>query len=355
MPNVASGSKILVTGANGFIATYAIRDLLEQGYTVRGTVRSEARGAFVRNEFRSYGDRFELAIVEDVIKEGAFDEAIKDVDAILHLAAPVLKKYKHPKEVIDPAVNGTLGILRSAQAVSSVKRVILMGSCVSVTSPSPSPNKVWNENNWNEWCLEEYEKNGVNTPEDVVYQVEKVLSERAAWSFYNENKHQLSWDMAVILPPFVFGPYIGEAKNPSEMNYTAKVFYDYIVDFNSLGQPNEALASHAFIWVHVRDISLSLVKSLSVAEVAGERMIVSAGGFTWQDWIDVANSLSPSPIPSHAPGTAKALPRGNPGAGKAVQRGILEVTKEQKIFGLKYRSMEECARDMLADIERRGF
>ncbi|KAK2464723.1 hypothetical protein APHAL10511_003299 [Amanita phalloides] len=117
MPSVASGSKILVTGANGFIATYAIRDLLEQGYAVRGTVRSEARGEFVRNEFRSYDDRFELAIVEDVIKEGAFDEAVKGVDAILHLAAPVLKKFNHPKEVIDPAVNGTLGILRSAQAV----------------------------------------------------------------------------------------------------------------------------------------------------------------------------------------------------------------------------------------------
>ncbi|KAK2464724.1 hypothetical protein APHAL10511_003300 [Amanita phalloides] len=160
--------------------------------------------------------------------------------------------------------------------------------------------------------------------------------------------------MAVILPPFVFGPYIGEAKSPSEMNYTLKLFYDHVVDFNNLGRPNEALLSQA-IWVDVRDISLSLVKSLSVAEVAGERVIVSAGGFTWQDWVDVANSLSPSPIPSHAPGTAKPLPRGHPGAGQAVQRGIVDGTKEQKIFGLKFRSMEECARDVLADFERRGF
>ncbi|KAK2459311.1 hypothetical protein APHAL10511_008666 [Amanita phalloides] len=158
-----------------------------------------------------------------------------------------------------------------------------------------------------------------------------------------------------MLPSFVFGPYIGEARNPGEVNYTTKVFYDYTVDFNSLGQPNEVLASQASTWVHVRDISLSLVKSLSVAEVAGERIIIFSGEFTWQDWTDVANSLSPSPIPSHAPGAAKALPRGNPGTGQAVKRETVEGTKEQKILGLKYRTMEECARDMLADLERRVF
>jgi nucleoside-diphosphate-sugar epimerase len=65
MPAVEPGSKILVTGANGYIATWLIGTLLEQGYAVRGTVRSETKGAHLLEMYKSYGDRFELVIVED--------------------------------------------------------------------------------------------------------------------------------------------------------------------------------------------------------------------------------------------------------------------------------------------------
>ncbi|KAK2467489.1 hypothetical protein APHAL10511_000344 [Amanita phalloides] len=352
MPTVAPGSKILVTGANGYIAVWVVRTLLEQGYAVRGAVRSTSKGAFLLDEFKSYGDQFELVIVDDFLKEGAFDEAVKGIDAIQHLAAPVTLDFKDPKDVIDPAVNGTLEILRSAQRTSTVKRVIFLGSTVTIFKDVDRP---LDENDWNEACLEEYEKKGVDTPKLTVYQVEKVLSERAAWSFYNENKNQLSWDLSVVIPPFVFGPYIGAALTPRDLNFSSKTFYDYVVDFNNTGQPNEALISLPHSWVDVRDLSSAVTQLLSVEAAAEGRIIVRAGATTMQDWVDAANSLSPSPIPSHAPGTAKALPIGNPGAGRTVKKPAVDTSKEKRILGLKFRTLEECVRDVLADYERRGW
>ncbi|KAJ7589008.1 hypothetical protein C8J56DRAFT_785022, partial [Mycena floridula] len=71
---------ILISGASGFSATWAVRHLLENGYRVRGTVRSDLKGKFLSKMF-SYGDKFEYIIVEDIAQDGAFDEAVKGVDA----------------------------------------------------------------------------------------------------------------------------------------------------------------------------------------------------------------------------------------------------------------------------------
>jgi len=62
MPTANAG-KVLVTGANGYIAVWVLRVLLEQGYTVRGTVRSESKGKHLRKLFSSYGDKLELVVI----------------------------------------------------------------------------------------------------------------------------------------------------------------------------------------------------------------------------------------------------------------------------------------------------
>lgn len=70
MPAVAASSttKVLVSGANGYIAVWVVRKLLEKGFAVRGTVRSDAKGVFLKETFKSYGDKFELVIVPDITK-----------------------------------------------------------------------------------------------------------------------------------------------------------------------------------------------------------------------------------------------------------------------------------------------
>jgi nucleoside-diphosphate-sugar epimerase len=91
MPAISSESSplVLVTGANGFLAMHVVQALLEKGYRVRGTVRSESKTIHIRKTFAKHGDKLEFAIVEDITTEGAFDQAVVGVDAIAHTAATV--------------------------------------------------------------------------------------------------------------------------------------------------------------------------------------------------------------------------------------------------------------------------
>src|SRR5713101_1239452 len=97
MVAISPPAKVLVTGANGYLATWVVKKYLEAGYSVRGTVRSLSKSAFLNDKFAHYGDRFELVVVEDITKDGAFDEAVKDVEAIAHTAFPFHYKSTNPE------------------------------------------------------------------------------------------------------------------------------------------------------------------------------------------------------------------------------------------------------------------
>jgi nucleoside-diphosphate-sugar epimerase len=119
MPLVSAPAKVLVTGANGYIAIWVVRLLLEQGYIVRGTVRSADKGKYITDYFGKMGfgsDKLEIVIVSDIAKvsvsvicqlhqlirlqEGAFDEAVKGVDAIEHTASPFVTNIVDPQGTI---------------------------------------------------------------------------------------------------------------------------------------------------------------------------------------------------------------------------------------------------------------
>lgn len=110
MPVIQPPSKVLVSGANGYIAMWVIRNLLEHGYSVRGTVCSVREGEHAKKYFADYGAKFDIVLVEDITKMGAFDEAVKGVDAVAHIASPVYSCA----DMVQIAVKGTVGILRSA-------------------------------------------------------------------------------------------------------------------------------------------------------------------------------------------------------------------------------------------------
>jgi len=78
MPTVepSGNTKVLVSGANGYIGMWVVRTLLEQGYTVRGAVRSAEKGKRLRDHFHSYGDKVELTVVEEDITKVRFDSLL---------------------------------------------------------------------------------------------------------------------------------------------------------------------------------------------------------------------------------------------------------------------------------------
>jgi nucleoside-diphosphate-sugar epimerase len=87
---IPKDSWVLVTGANGFVAVHTIQQFLQRGYKVRGTVRDIEKSSWlVQDVFKFYADNGSLELVEvpDLGAEGAFDEAVKGMSAIAHVAS----------------------------------------------------------------------------------------------------------------------------------------------------------------------------------------------------------------------------------------------------------------------------
>ena len=259
MPAVTSG-KVLVTGANGYVAAWVLKDLLDNGFSVRGTVRSESKATHLREYFKAFGDKLEFVIVDDitqarnplwhptqerihrvdantvcVLQDGAFDEAVVGVDAIMHIASPVSANATDPEEMIRPAVRGTTSILDSAlKHQDTVKRVLVMSSCAAVVSLPLSGTQdktmVLDEKDWNETSVQHVKEKGKNADSMHIYRASKVLAERAAWDLFEREKERgLVWDLITICAPWVFGPVIHEAPSLESFGSTQSVWYHNVV------------------------------------------------------------------------------------------------------------------------------
>ncbi|GME77824.1 unnamed protein product [[Candida] boidinii] len=121
-------SKVLVTGANGFIATHVIDRLLANGYEVVGTGRNEEKLSYLLNLFKKrYPEgKLQFEKTSDISKLDAFDDALKnhpDIKYVAHIASPVTpdtKDFDAQKDFIIPAVNGVLGLFNGIKKLHGV-------------------------------------------------------------------------------------------------------------------------------------------------------------------------------------------------------------------------------------------
>ncbi|EJD38359.1 NAD(P)-binding protein [Auricularia subglabra TFB-10046 SS5] len=180
MPVVTPPEKVLVTGASGFIGAWVAHTFLEHGFAGRGTVRSHSKGAYLQKMFdASHPGLFEYAIVRDISAPGAFDEAVRGVYGIAHTASPVAHA-EDPQDLIRPAVQGTLEILRSARLCGDgmIKRIVVTASMASVMEPHPAPY-IYSEKDWNETSVKEVETKGKDAADIDKYRASKMLAEKA--------------------------------------------------------------------------------------------------------------------------------------------------------------------------------
>ncbi|EKM78748.1 hypothetical protein AGABI1DRAFT_107237 [Agaricus bisporus var. burnettii JB137-S8] len=361
----AAPSKVLITGANGYIAMWVIDFLLKAGYSVRGAIRGLDKTKDLNDKFSSWvaSGTLEFIVVKDVTIEGAFDDAVKDVDGVLHMASPVVVDADDPQDVINPAVSGALGLLKSAlKHGNRVDRVVFTSSTATIFAPVTKPT-VLNESNWNTVTLEEVERLGRAATSHQKYRASKILAEKgqsnsfslAVWEFYEANKERSRWDITVINPPFVFGPALNNFENPAHQNASTRVFWDNVIA--NPGTPQSV--NYPNCWVDVREVALAHVLALQKPEAGGERLIVSVGPFVWQDFIDIASThLSPlktHQFPHHEEFNGY-LPKGYPDIEKNHLLNY-DNSKALRIFGpeLTYRTMEETTKDILDDYAVKGW
>lgn len=119
MSVLQKGDLVLVTGATGYIGSHVVEELIAAGYKVRGTSRTSEKAQYLVDYInKTFGNgHLEVVEVPDMVAEGAYDEAVKGVSGIVHLAS-VLSWSNKPEEAIPPSTRGTIAIIRSAMLVT---------------------------------------------------------------------------------------------------------------------------------------------------------------------------------------------------------------------------------------------
>ncbi|MCB1176270.1 MAG: aldehyde reductase [Leptospiraceae bacterium] len=194
-------SPILVTGGSGYIASWIIKFLLDEGYSVHTTVRNVNDKTKYSHLIKlSEDSNGSLKIFEaDLLVSGSFEEAMKGCELVMHTASPffVTGIKDAEKQLVEPAKNGTKNVLFSANKLGTVKRIVLTSSCAAIYGDNKdiekTEKKIFSENHWN------ITSNLENNP----YSFSKTEAEKLAWEI---EKEQSVWDLVTINPAFVLGP-----------------------------------------------------------------------------------------------------------------------------------------------------
>ena len=198
-------AQVVVTGASGYIALHVCEQAAKAGHRVRGTVRSKSNAAKCDPLLAAVPG---IELVEaDLLSDEGWAAALKDCKYVFHVASPFpIQAPNHEDDLLRPAIDGTLRVLRAAAAEQSVKRVILTSSVAATSAGHDKTDKleateharhdkVWTEDDWSraEGC-EAYAKS-------------KTLAEQAAWKFIKEEQPAgRNLELVVINPAFVIGP-----------------------------------------------------------------------------------------------------------------------------------------------------
>ncbi|MCC6927063.1 NAD-dependent epimerase/dehydratase family protein [Novosphingobium sp.] len=237
--------RILVSGASGFIASHTVAKLLRAGYSVRGTVRDPQKSAAV-DFLRTLpgAERLEL-VAADLSDENAFHAHAADVDFVLHMASPYVLDVENPqRDLVDPAVNGTLAMLEAAAASTQVRRVVVTSSMAAITDEPDG--RILTEADWNT-------KSSLSRNP---YYFSKVEAERAAWTFME--RRNPDFDLISINPFMVAGPALN-----SSINTTNQLF----VDLAKGSYP--ALMALEWGFVDVRDVALAHIRAMEAPAASG--------------------------------------------------------------------------------------
>jgi nucleoside-diphosphate-sugar epimerase len=262
-------SSVLVTGGSGFIACHCTLQLLAAGHQVRTTVRNLKRENDVRAMLKEggtdAGDRLSF-VAADLVNDAGWPDTVRGCDYVLHVASPLPSTPpRHEDELIVPAREGTLRVLRAARD-AGVKRVVMTSSFAAIGYGHPPRKAPFNESDWTD-----LDGTGV-TP----YVKSKTLAERAAWDFMAREGGGL--ELSAVNPVVVFGPVLG----PDFA--TSILMLQRLLKGSLPGCPKLCYGL-----VDVRDVADLHLRAMTNPAAKGERFIAVAGDFV--SVLDVAMVL----------------------------------------------------------------
>ncbi|CAO2647951.1 Nn.00g088730.m01.CDS01 [Neocucurbitaria sp. VM-36] len=343
-------TRVLLTGGSGFIAAHTIDVLLKRGHSVVTTVRTQEKADKIKAEYRSYVDKGQLdfAIVPDIAQEGAFDQAVisdPPFEAVLHTASPFhFNVTDVQKDLIDPAVIGTTGILKSIKkSAPTVKHVVITSSFAAIINASKGfwPGHAYSEDDWNPITIEEAHESPA-----LGYRASKTFAENAAWDFVKNEKPNFS--LSTINPPMVYGPIVHALDSLENLNTSnQRILWAAQGKFK-----DEIPPSGVHFWVDVRDVAEAHVAAFEKPEAANKRFFTTAGYFSNKELCQIIKKNFPEykDLPSDStPGGD--YPEGTP------DKGLYTYNNKRSIdiLGLKYKTFEESIVDSIKSFQAKGL
>jgi len=330
---------VLVTGASGFVGSHVVGELLREGYTVRGAVRSH-NVARVSKSHESFGDRFSTVTIDDLITSD-LQAAVKGVDAIIHVASP-LAHTAAPDVVLDGAIAGTTRILDAAVA-AGVKKLVITESIVSLAAPDDFwKDIIINENSHSTLTREDAHKQSANG--FVVYAASKALSDLTVRNFQRDHP---DFDIASIHPSYIYGPlgpgqvYNTPASGTNRFVYT-------LID----GEPGRPVSWYdpeqrgPPMNVDVRDVARAHVLALKLPpSPTPKRFVVSTSTFTWVDAVALLAEKRPELKGRLPVVTGKEPP--------LETVATMDTSKTESVLGMKnYVKWQDTVLDTIDDLVR---
>ena len=260
---------VLVTGGSGYVGGWAVVALLQQGYRVRTTLRSLSREAEVRAAVAGRVDPEDRLSMHaaDLLADDGWDRAVDGCDYVLHVASPMGNGASMGQDLVPPAREGTLRVLKAA-AKSGVDRVVVTSSIVAscptpdseVGTHRPADESVWTD---------------PSAKTSDLYARAKTLAERAAWEFVEQTPGRTS--LTTILPGCILGPVLPKAIAGS-VEVVSRMLDGKLPAIPRIGWPI----------VDTRDLVDLHIRAMTAPEAAGQRF-VAAGDFLWM--ADIARLL----------------------------------------------------------------
>uniref|UniRef100_A0A6N2L7F9 NAD-dependent epimerase/dehydratase domain-containing protein n=1 Tax=Salix viminalis TaxID=40686 RepID=A0A6N2L7F9_SALVM len=263
--------RVCVTGGTGYLASWLIMKLLEQGYLVNTTVRPHPGGS----------ERLQI-FYADLSDPSGFAAAIKGCIGVFHVATPLPLDFGkgEPEEVvIERAINGTLGILRACLNSKTVKRVVYTSSASAVVF-NDSGEEMMDESYWSN--VDYLKASNLSLRP---YFISKTLTEKRALEFAEE--HGL--DLVTLIPTYILGPFICPNMPASVLASLAMV----------LGNREQYGSLIETSMVHIDDVARAHIFLLQNPEAKG-RYICSSHMITIEEMSKFLSAKFPEyPIPTY--------------------------------------------------------